>query len=111
MCKNSLPFFLTVTAVFVGCNAPADTRVLEPFIAVAGGYSLLGVTPDAPPPVVGDVCDACFGRGIVGDGKSMTKCLKCDGTGKKKKTAAAPAVVAAPICKDGKCQIPRSTLR
>lgn len=110
MCKNSLPFFLTVTAVLVGCNAPANTRVLEPFIAVAGGYSLLGVTPDAPPPVVGDVCDACFGRGIVGDGKSMTKCLKCDGTGKKK-TAAAPAVVVAPICKDGKCQIPRSTLR
>lgn len=103
MCKHRLPFFLTVAAVFVGCNAPADTRVLEPFIAVVGEYSLLGLAPDAPPPVVGDVCDACFGRGIVGDGKSMTKCLKCDGTGKKKTASVVPN------CKDGKCQ--RSTPR
>lgn len=106
MCKQVAPFLLTVLAVVVGCNAPADTRLLEPFIAVAGQYTMMACPAGPPVPVVGDVCPACFGRGIVlMDGKTATKCQACDGTGKKKTAAVTPG------CKDGSCPTPKSTVR
>ena len=104
MCRHAAPFCMTVLAVLIGCNAPADTKVLEPFIAAAGQYSVMASSSPPPPQVVGGVCEACFGRGFVGDGVVKTKCLRCDGTGKKKATAT-------PNCKDGSCQIPKSTVR
>lgn len=101
MCKKSMQFFATAAAVFIGCKAPANTKFLEPFIATAGQYSLMSAC------IPQDSCVACEGRGtVLMDGKTPTKCQACDGTGK---TKAASAV--APNCKDGSCQIPRSTVR
>lgn len=81
MCR----FCMIVLAVFVGCTMPAGTKILDPFVAVAGQYSVMDARSPEPSPPDSDVCPACNGAGVVGDGRVMTKCLKCDGTGKRKK--------------------------
>jgi RecJ-like exonuclease len=94
-----------LVALAAGCTPQMDVESIEPFVAVAGYYSIMEVeqSKPAPPPVQGDVCPSCFGRGIVGDSVVMTKCLTCNGTGKLVKHP--PVVVG---CKDGKCSTPNT---
>lgn len=107
---------LALLAVLVaGCTRPSPVPTvddIQPLIAVAGTYSVLAsstAAPEPPAPVQGDVCPACYGRGIVGDGTNMMKCQRCDGTGKIVKHP--PVVIHPADCKDGKCQTPKSTSR
>lgn len=106
MCKHSTQFFLTTLSVLVGCQAPAGTRILEPFIAVAGQYSVL--SPALPAPAA-DTCASCGGKGsVLMDGKTPTKCQACDGTGKTQRSVSTKPPI---TCKDGSCPLPRSTVR
>lgn len=75
---------LLLLVVFAGCSPQVDVDGIEPFVATAGYYSILAsATPaPSPAPVQGDVCPACYGRGIVGDQTNMVKCQRCNGTGK-----------------------------
>lgn len=83
----------------VGASGP-QPRDIEPLVAAAGVYALMAAPSPPPPPVAGDVCPGCYGRGIVGDGTTMVKCQRCNGTGK-----------ITTACKDAKCPPQKSTPR
>lgn len=98
--------FALLAVLVVGCTGQKVPTVdeIQPLIAVAGTYSVLASSTAAPPaPVPGDVCPACQGRKVVGDGTVMVTCQRCNGTGKIVKQPA--------DCKDGKCPTPKSTAR
>jgi hypothetical protein len=77
-------------AFTVGCS---DKQDLQPFVAVAGAYSLLDVEPKpAPKP---DVCENCGGTGVVGDGRVSVPCPVCR-----------PSATKPPACEGGKCPTP-----
>ena len=86
-------FILLVFAV--GCSHPATVASIQPFIAVAGHYSMLA---SEKTPVSG-VCPTCNGVGKLGDGKVFVTCATCNGTGRLTS-----------VCKDKKCTTP-STAR
>jgi hypothetical protein len=100
---------LIAVLLLAGCAKQPSVEEIEPFIAVAGTYSLMAAEPPpAPPkPVAGDACPSCYGRGFVGDGVAKTQCQTCKGTGK--------VVTHPPVmlhdCKDGKCPKTKSTAR
>lgn len=78
-------------AITAGCSEKDD---LQPFVAVAGAYSLLDVEPKPKP----DVCENCGGTGVVGDGRVSVPCPVCR-----------PGAVASPkqpSCENGKCPTP-----
>lgn len=76
----------------VGCLPRRD---LQPFIAVAGHYSILeaAVGPTPAPPKPDTKCQACGGKGKVGDGRIFTVCQACGGDG-----------IAKDKCETGKCK-------
>lgn len=106
-----MKYLILLTALAVGCSpaAPSPDEI-QPFIAVVGTYSVLAssTTPAPPPQVQGDVCPACYGRGIVGDQTNMVTCQACKGTGKVVKH---PPVVVTQDCRSGTCPKPKSIAR
>lgn len=76
----------------VGCLPRRD---LQPFIAVAGNYSIweAAVGPTPAPPKPDGKCKACGGTGRLGDGTVWTVCQACGGDG-----------VAKSQCETGKCK-------
>jgi hypothetical protein len=117
-----------------GCQpAPPEAPKpdLRPFIASAGMYSLMGVSPAPlpPAPTPGATCENCHGTGKVGDGVTAITCPICKGTGVTPNKAPVPTVGVVPketlvppagvspsvvtdgggpvfriVCEDGKCR-------
>lgn len=89
---------LIVAASMLGCSgcSPAP-RDLRPLVAVTMKYAVMeraaAEKPPAPAPAPEkrEPCKACGGDGILGDGRVVVQCGKCDGKGYI-------------ICRDGKCQ-------
>jgi RecJ-like exonuclease len=88
---------LLLAALLCGCSSAAED--LQPFVAVAGRYSLMAQAKPGPAPSTD--CMNCRGTGKVGDGTVMSKCPVCNGTGKITSSSAP--------CKDGTC--PKPTTR
>lgn len=69
-----------MTATIIGCALPPPPGDLQPFVAVAGQYSLSGkAAPVAPT----GVCSNCGtkvppGGGFVGDGRVKVPCPECN---------------------------------
>lgn len=104
-----------LAVLFAGCSGeqPQDLR---PFVAVAGKYSLMAADVE-PAPAPSGVCRNCRGAKVVGDGRVMVTCARCNGTGvepKAEQPPEAPVTISPPApspspstatikCKDGKC--------
>lgn len=103
------------TIVFVaivmigGCTLPPpSTSAIEPFVAVAGYYSLLAAEADkVSPKPDSDRCETCLGLGVLGDGVQRLTCTDCGGTGKRKKSVlvapSASTIRVSPPCATGTC--------
>ena len=69
-----------------GCE-PDPTPESRPNRGLVGVLWALAIQPDGdtlvPDDPVGDECDNCNGTGQIGDGRTMMKCLECDGTGRR----------------------------
>jgi hypothetical protein len=107
---RTIVFFAIV--MFGGCTLPPPTTsAIEPFVAVAGHYSILVADADkvAPKPV-SDVCETCRGTGVLGDGVQRLTCSDCGGTGKRRKSVlvspdgpAVSTIRVSPPCTSGTC--------
>jgi hypothetical protein len=104
-------FFAIV--MFGGCTLPPPTTIaIEPFVAVAGHYSILVAEADkVTPKPVSDVCETCHGSGVVGDVSQVRMtCSDCGGTGKRRKSVlvspdgpAVSTIRVSPPCTSGTC--------
>lgn len=74
---------LIVALMPMGCvQRPPPAVDLQPFVAAAGAYSVMAESkPAPPPPPPSRRCGECLGRGTVGDGVVIIKCLACGGDG------------------------------
>jgi hypothetical protein len=120
--------------LIAGCQpAPPEAPKpdLRPFIASAGMYALMDVSPAPlpPAPTPGAQCENCRGAGIVGDKVTGITCPICKGTGVTPNKAPVPTVGVVPeetpvppagvsppvitdgggpvfriVCEDGKCR-------
>lgn len=75
-----------------GCSG-RDYSGVEPFVAVAGYYSIMAQqkAPPAPAPQPDSgMCEVCHGLGVVGDGVQRFTCSACGGTGRKPKSVLVP---------------------
>ena len=92
-----------IAILLVAAAGCSQQQNLQPWIAVTGNYAIqaMPVSPapapapsPAPAPKPGPAptktCDACRGRGYVGDGVVKIQCGACGGTGRI-------------ACTDGKC--------
>ena len=83
-----------VAGTFFAAACQGQTREQSRSMFTFIAYAVMSDVAPAPTPTptpVTDTCENCNGRGWVGDGRPETKtaCPECDGTGKRKKVAAA----------------------
>ena len=79
-----VPFFI----VFVGCVAslPGDNGITADIAAETARMVVQMRQEIRPSPApASDECENCNGTGKVGDGRIMSTCQVCKGTGKKPK--------------------------
>ena len=80
--------------VLVGCidAGPTDPSVAADLACEGARLAVLyRLKPPSPPLVpVSDDCENCHGTGKVGDGRIMSTCLACGGTGKTPRSVLTP---------------------
>jgi DnaJ-class molecular chaperone len=77
-------FLLCFIVVLAGCIAtlPDDPSVTAD-LACETARMIVQLRQEIAPTPVGDKCENCDGTGKLGDGKIVTVCPVCKGTGKK----------------------------
>lgn len=77
-------WILPFVVVLVGCVAtlPGDDS-LTADIAAETARMVVQLRQQIPPTPAGDKCENCDGTGKLGDGRIVTVCPICKGTGKK----------------------------
>ena len=100
-----MKWVIVFCVAFVGCVAtlPADDGLTADLACETARIvvQMRQGMPPAPKPA-SDKCENCDGTGKLGDGRIVTVCPICKGTGKTPKSVVTHAPVV--ICPDGKCR-------
>lgn len=76
--------YATIVALVPGCFPPADSPAITADIAAQTAYATVRQKKSPPPPSPDKCgkCSNCNGTGKLGDGRIVTTCPVCKGTGK-----------------------------
>lgn len=83
-------FLIAFLIAYLSTTGISEAGAYITCISAAVGSSAVG--REDPGPMPSDICDNCDGTGKLGDGTVVVTCQECNGTGKKKITAASGGV-------------------